>query len=373
MVIAMKIILICLIVFAVFLLISARGSKNLNAGRILASSNFKDGKASNYVETPMMTSEGGMFSSMFEMLSSKGKPAKPVPSAKTGLNSFDIHEETLVWFGHSSYMLQTGGRRFLVDPVLSEAASPVPFTNKPFKGTQVYEPDDIPAVDYLIITHDHYDHLSKATVKKIRMRVGKVICPLGVGKYLKDWGYQADKIIEMDWEEDYEPEPGFVIHCVAARHFSGRGLFSIRSTLWAAYLLETPEHKIYIGGDSGYGEHFKTQGERFDGVDLAFLENGQYNEGWKYIHMTPEETLVAAADLRARYLVPVHNSKYKLSLHNWNTPLIDITALHNNPDMVLMTPMIGDKTPLWNTNREYAHWWAEENAEHENSVVILAP
>ncbi len=360
MVIIMKITLVCLLVLAVLLLISACAGKNLNEDRVLASLHFKEGKAANYESTTMTTGDGGKISSIFKMLSSEGKPKKPVPSVKTDLKSLDINEEVIIWFGHSSYMIQTGGKRLLVDPVLSENASPIPFTNGPFEGTKIYEPDDIPEVDYMIITHDHYDHLSKPTVKGIKKKVGRVICPLGVGKYLKSWGYPEDKIVEMDWEEDYELESGFTIYCVTARHFSGRGLFSQSSTLWAAYLLETPEHKIYIGGDSGYGEHFKNQGERFGSVDIAFLENGQYDEGWAKIHMMPEETLAAAAALRTKYLVPVHNSKYKLSLHNWNTPLTDLTALHNNPDMVLVTPVIGEKTPLWDVNHQYTRWWTYE-------------
>lgn len=329
-------------------------SKNLNGARVKASPNFIDGKAKNLVETPLMTKSDN---STLSMLFSNGGKPELVPSVKTDLKSLDIHEELMVWLGHSSILIQTEGRRILVDPVLSEAGSPLPFINKPFAGTEIYTPGDIPAIDFLIITHDHYDHLSKKTVRSIKDRVGKVICPLGVGRYFRDWGYPENKIVEMDWDEEYIPDDNFTIYCLPARHFSGRGLFSQRSTLWASYMLKTREHTIYFGGDSGYEDHFKTIGKRFGSVDLAFLENGQYNEQWRYVHMTPSETLAAAKDINARRLMPIHNSKYKLAPHAWDEPLKSLKSLSNGSGIILMTPLIGEKVPLWDEDYVYQEWW----------------
>jgi L-ascorbate metabolism protein UlaG (beta-lactamase superfamily) len=352
--------MLVLIVIIIAFVLSSCCAKNLDEARIQASPNFVGGKAKNTVETPMMTGESdeSNFSSLLKLFTSEGKP-EIVPSVKTDLNALDIKEEIMVWFGHSSFLLQTGGKRVLVDPVLSEAGAPVPFVNTPFNGTKIYEPDDIPAVDFLIITHDHYDHFSKKTLKAIENRVGIVICPLGVGKYLKKWGYPESKIVEMDWNEEYQLAPDFTIHCLTARHFSGRGLLSQNTTLWAAYLLQTPEYRIYFSGDSGYGEHFKEVGRRFGKVDLAFLENGQYDPRWALIHMMPGEALAAAEDMNALYLMPIHNSKFLLSAHKWNDPLIQITALKDDENLILMTPMIGEKVPLWEEEYTFKPWWLE--------------
>ncbi len=348
-------------IFAVILIIAAspfiyaliRGSEDLNRAKMEASPNFSEGKAKNLEETPLMTEKSDKISAYLELFSSKNTPESPLPSIRTDLKSLDKSEDTVVWFGHSSLMVQTGGKRILTDPVLSEAGSPVPFINRPFKGTMIYEPEDIPETDYLVITHDHYDHLSKKTVKAIKDKVKMVICPLGVGKYIRNWGYPEEKITELDWGEKYVPEPGYAFHCLPARHFSGRGLFSQYSTLWAAFLFETPERKIYFGGDSGYGKHFKETGKRFGAIDLAFLENGQYDKRWRLIHMTPEETLQAAADLNAKFLMPVHNSKFKLAPHPWNEPMKRLAELHKNnkTGIILITPLIGEAAALWNKDR----------------------
>lgn len=358
-------VLYAILALGLVLALTTCGTKTMNTERIAASPNFHDGKAENYLETPMLEGDQGSLSIMWELFVKGERPETPIPSVKTDLLSLDRGEEALVWMGHSSFLLQTSGKRFFVDPVLSEAASPVPFGNSPFDGTKLYESKDIPEIDYLIITHDHYDHLSKKTVKAIRDRVGKVICPLGVGDYLLKWGYSEDQIVEMDWDESYQPDAGFNIHCLTARHFSGRGLWGRNKTLWASFMLETPERKIYISGDTGYGDHFNEIGERFGDVDLAFLENGQYDPRWRYIHMHPEEMIKAANDINAKYLMPVHNSKFKLSVHKWNEPLIKLTALNDNPEMILIIPMIGEKTALWDENYTYKEWWIDETQDAE--------
>ena len=236
----------------------------------------------------------------------------------TDLKQLDLSKDAVVWFGHSSYLLINGGKKILVDPVLT-TGFPASLMMKPFKGTDIYSPEDIPEVDYLIITHDHYDHLDYGTVKAIRDKVDKVICPLGVGEHLEYWGYSAEKIVEMDWNEVYTSEPGFRITCLPARHFSGRFLRQ-NPSLWASFMLEG-HSTVYIGGDSGYGAHFSEIGKRFPHIDLAILENGQYNEDWRYIHTMPEQLPVEVHELDAAKVLPVHNSKFSLSRHAWDEPI----------------------------------------------------
>jgi L-ascorbate metabolism protein UlaG (beta-lactamase superfamily) len=146
--------------------------------------------------------------------------------------------------------LQVDGKRFLVDPVLSGNASPLSFTTKSFAGADVYQSDELPSIDLLIITHDHYDHLDYKTMLKLREKVGLVVTGLGVGSHLEHWGWNNNKIVELDWNDTYQTEQGFTITSAPARHFSGR-TFKRNNTLWSSFILSTPLHKIYIGGDSG--------------------------------------------------------------------------------------------------------------------------
>lgn len=232
------------------------------------------------------------------------------------------------------------GKRVLVDPVFC-MASPVSFINKPFKGTDVYHPEDMPDIDYLVISHDHWDHLDYHTVRALKDRIGKVICSLGVGEHFEYWGFDKECIVELDWEEEARLDSGFVMHCLPARHFSGRGL-SANKTLWASFLLETPSRKIYLAGDGGYDTHFARIGDCFPDIDLAILENGQYNEGWKYIHLMPDYLIRAALDLKAKKVMTVHHSKYALAHHRWDEPLRNEINMAKNDSLHVLIPGIGE-------------------------------
>ena len=290
--------------------------------RIRQSPNYRDGEFRNLQRTEMMTGKKSRWQALWEFVvsdRSKLYPATPVSAVKTDLKQLPLTENLMVWFGHSSYLLQIDGKRFLVDPVFC-AASPVSFINKPFKGTDLYKSDDMPEIDYLVITHDHWDHLDYRTVKALKDRVGKVVCPLGVGEHFEHWGYRKEQLIELDWEEKAALEVGFIIYCLPSRHFSGRGL-TANQTLWASFLLETPSLSVFVGGDGGYGTHFAQIASQHPSIDWAILENGQYSEDWRYIHTMPEELVKAAKDLKAKHIVTVHHSKFALSKHPWDEPL----------------------------------------------------
>ena len=267
--------------------------------RIERSPNYRDGAFRNIHETPLMTSDKGRLQGLLDF-----------------------------------------GKRVLVDPVFC-MASPVSFINKPFKGTDVYHPEDMPDIDYLVISHDHWDHLDYHTVRALKDRIGKVICGLGVGEHFEYWGFDKERIIELDWEEEVRLDSGFVMHCLPARHFSGRGL-PANKTLWASFLLETPSRKIYLAGDGGYDTHFARIGDCFPGIDLAILENGQYNEGWKYIHLMPDYLTRAALDLKAKKVMTVHHSKYALAHHHWDEPLRNEMNMAKNDSLHVLIPVIGE-------------------------------
>lgn len=327
--------------------------------RIRRSPNYAHGHFANQTSKPRLTEGASYCRMVMDFLFFRGKdtqPAGEIPSCKTDLRALGGHEDVLVWFGHSSYFLQVGGKKIVVDPVLGSNASPVALSTKAFAGTSRYTPDDLPEIDYLFITHDHWDHLDYETVSALKAKTGKVICPLGVGEHLEYWGFEPERMLEADWHERLELGGGFIAHVTPTQHFSGRDLKHNRS-LWAAYVLETPTLKVYFGGDGGYGPHFAETGARFGGVDLAILENGQYDKRWKYMHMRPEETLQAAEDLRAKTLFPVHSGKFNISYHRWDEPLTLITALNEGKNQRLITPMIGERVDVMDETQTFSRWW----------------
>lgn len=311
--------------------------------RIRQSPNYRDGQFRNLENSPMMTGDKSRVRGMLEFLLRKKEGLRPdgrVTALRTDLHALDPASDLAVWFGHSSYLIQTDRRRALVDPVFRSAA-PLSFLNRPFAGTDIYTPDDMPDVDYLIITHDHWDHLDHRTVTELKPRIRKIVCPLGVGEHFEYWGFPKERIVELDWNEEASLGDGFTVRCLPARHFSGRGLNPNR-TLWASFLLQSPTRNIYIGGDSGYGRHFAEIGRQFPQIDLAILENGQYNEAWRYIHTMPDQLARAAKDLGARQIMTVHHSKYALSKHRWDEPLQTEAALAADTTLNVLRPEIGE-------------------------------
>lgn len=311
--------------------------------RVEQSPNYRNGAFQNE-EVTVMSSDKSKLSLMKDFIFNKKnndiKPNRPINIIKNDLKNLDRSDNLMVWFGHSSYLLQISGARFIVDPVFYKG-SPVSFVNKAFEGTDVFKPSDMPDIDYLVITHDHWDHLDYKTVKELHGNVKKVICPLGVGEHFERWDYDKDNIIELDWKEFASLSDNIVIHCMPSRHFSGRGMKS-NQTLWASFVIQAPTGCVFISGDGGYGKHYNEIGNMFPNIDLAILENGQYNENWKLIHTMPQYLLKEVKDLRVRNIITVHHSKFALSTHPWNEPLNNARNLSENKDINVIMPNIGD-------------------------------
>ena len=333
--------------------------------QIQNSPQYKNGKFENQSFTPDLAEGASMAGVLFEFFFKKVERKTPkdlIPSIKTNLLELSLDQDILVWFGHSSYFIQLEGKRFLIDPVFSGNASPIPGTTKSFKGSDIYTVDDLPEIDYLLITHDHYDHLDYDTILKLKPKTKKIITALGVGSHLEFWGFSSDKIIEKDWYSTIKLDENLTLHTAPSRHFSGRS-FKRCNTLWTSFILETKDFKMYLGGDSGYDSHFVEIGEKYGPFDIALLDNGQYNEKWKYIHNMPEDVIKAMKDLKAKRVFPVHSSKFSLSLHSWDEPLKKVTELNSlseNP-ITLITPMIGETVYLKNDKQEFKQWWKEVN------------
>ncbi len=363
MIVALSIIMLLVVIVFIFLHQAkfGRTPTGERKERILNSPNYYDGKFQNQNHTPQFTGDKGVFALMSDLFLGKFERLKPIgeiPFVKTDLLNLDSEQNILVWFGHSSYFIQIDGKRILVDPVLSGAASPISFVNKPFNGSNFYQAEDIPSIDYLVITHDHWDHLDYSTILSLKDRISKIISGLGVGEHFERWGFEKNKIIELDWSDSTTLSNGFSLYCLPARHFSGRGL-SPNQSLWVSFLLQTPTMSIYIGGDGGYDTHFAEIGKQFGKIDLAILENGQYNAEWRYIHMMPEEVVQATKDLNAKALLPVHSSKYALAKHPWDEPLRKVFQAGLEENYRTLTPMIGELIHLKDSTQQFSEWWVD--------------
>jgi L-ascorbate metabolism protein UlaG (beta-lactamase superfamily) len=325
--------------------------------KLKQSPNHKRGAFQNLSHTPMKPDDISYWKMMREFFKKNKDTAPPglLPSVKTDLNKLSSAKPVIVWFGHSSYLIRIENKNFLIDPVFSGNAAPLSFMVKAFPGSNIYKPEDMPAIDYLILTHDHYDHLDFKTVRKLKTKIDKIYCSLGVGSHLKYWGFDVNKITEMDWWEAQQLENNISLTAAPARHFSGRGI-KRGQTFWSSFILKTRDHNLYLGGDSGYDSHFKEIGNKYGPFEIAILEAGQYNTMWPYIHMMPEETVQAAVDLNAKALLPVHWGKFTLAMHAWNDPVKRVLDKAKELNMKVLTPKIGQPLVL-DDNFQSESWW----------------
>ncbi|MDD2700808.1 MAG: MBL fold metallo-hydrolase [Sideroxydans sp.] len=325
------------------------------------SPHYAEGVFSNLVATPMFADDRNFMSVLLSNVSNRASNLRPniaLPAIKTDLKALDARRDTMVWLGHSSFFVVFAGKRILIDPVFSPYAAPVSFSTRAFEGTSIYTADDMPEIDVLLITHDHWDHLDYASVTALMPKVKRVFVPLGVGAYLEYWGYAKDKIAEADWYDKLELEHGVAIHAIPSRHYSGRTLNRNR-TLWAGFVLESATRRILFGSDSGYGPHYAELGQRFGSFDLVALDMGQYDANWPYIHMTPEEASQAAVDLNARTLLPAHIGRFSIANHAWDEPFERIVAASGGKPYRLATPRIGEPVMLDQKEQQFSSWWSE--------------
>jgi len=321
------------------------------------SPNYKKAGFENISETPVMAKEVSFLKTARDYYN-KPKTTAPgftLPSVKTDLKNITSAEPFIVWFGHSSYFIRISNKNFLIDPVFSGNAAPVSCMVNAFAGSNTYTTVDFPPIDFLIITHDHYDHMDYKTIVKLKPQINKVCCSLGVGSHLQYWGFDEKIITEIDWWQTEKIDANITLTATAARHFSGRGVRRGK-TLWSSFILKTKEYNLFLGGDSGYDTHFKKIGENYGPFDIAVLEAGQYNASWPHIHMMPEETVQAAVDLKAKILLPVHWGKFVLALHPWDEPVNRVLAKAAELNVKVTTPMIGEPVVL-NVSYPNKQWW----------------
>jgi L-ascorbate metabolism protein UlaG (beta-lactamase superfamily) len=259
-------------------------------------------------------------------------------------------------------MINIDGYKIMTDPVFEKSVSF--FGPTRYNGEVPLEIENLPMIDVVIISHNHYDHLNKSSIEMLNEKTEKFIVPLSVGAELEDSGVPRDKIIELDWWDEYRVNNNLLIVATPAQHFSGRGLTDRDETLWASWVVKAPNHKIYFSGDSGYFDGFKQIGEKYGPFDITFLETGAYNEKWHHIHMYPEETVQAHIDLQGNVLHPIHWATFNLSLHTWYDPMERLTKSAESLGVLAATPVVGETTILGEyipTNK----WWNEVLADKD--------
>jgi L-ascorbate metabolism protein UlaG (beta-lactamase superfamily) len=327
--------------------------------RIRESAFFKRGAFQNPEPTAVMVSRKAFFSTMREYATADkkvGEPQQPIPAQPWKSEYLHSQEPILVWFGHSSYFLRLDGCSILVDPVFSGYASPFAFGTKNFAGTNIYHASDFPSLDVILITHDHFDHLDYKTIRTLASVTKRFVTSLGVGAHLERWGVPPEAITELGWWEQTNIAT-LTFTATPARHFSGRTLKRYQSH-WSGFAVQSSQAKLFLGGDSGYGAHFREIGERLGPFDVALLECGQYNPAWKFIHMMPEQTVRASRDLGARVLFPIHWGKFRLALHGWKEPIERAIAAAADQQVVVTAPHIGQPIYL---QKEFplTFWWRQ--------------
>lgn len=261
----------------------------------------------------------------------------------------------LIRLGHSSLLLKLQGRYWLVDPILSQRASPVRFAGPRRYSEPPLRLEELPDIEGVVISHDHYDHLDARTIAFLSTRVRHYLVPLGVKARLLGMGVPADRITELDWWQSAELD-GLVITATPAQHFSGRSPWDTNRTLWASWVFEAAGQRIFFSGDSGYFPGFQQIGERFGSFDAVCMENGAYDAAWPTIHMRPEESVQAFLDLRGKMLIPIHNSTFDLAFHVWRAPLDAIAQLAQEQGIVLATPELGEPVTV-GRSRDNTRWW----------------
>ena len=326
------------------------------------SKHYKDGKFLNNGGVKIEMSLKDSFKAMWILFksNSKAEPNKNIAVQKVdSISIANYNSKTrFIWFGHSTFLLQTKGKNLLIDPMFGDVPAPNPLLgNKRFSNELPIEIEKLPSIDAVLITHDHYDHLDYESIQKLKDKVKLFFTPLGIGIHLLKWGVEKERIIELDWWQEIKFDD-LTIRCTPAQHFSGRGISDREKTLWCSWIIQSDDENLFFSGDSGYASHFKEIGEKYGPFDFAFMECGQYNNLWPLVHMLPEETAQAGLDIKAKKMMPIHWGAFKLASHSWTEPVERISKKAKELNVDLVIPKIGEIIEIGlNDSEEIYPWW----------------
>ncbi len=359
------ILLICLLLIVLLALLfinfypsfGGNASREKKAEYASRASNYFDGAFHNTGEFSLMTEADDPYK---DRSSGKGTlPGENLPTVTPSLFQNPAKDElSLTWFGHSSVLLQMQGMNILFDPVFSEISSPVSFVGSRRFSDLPLTAEELPQIDLVIVSHDHYDHLDYPTIQQIDGKVGRYVVPLGVENHLKRWGVSEHKISTLAWWEETEFD-GLTVVCTPSRHYSGRKIIDQNATLWASWVLKNETYQVFESGDTGFGGQFEEIYAKFGTFDLALMDCAQYSTRWHEVHMFPEEAATAAGILHAKAAIPIHWGAFRLSDHAWDDPAERFTLRGEELGLTVVTPRLGE-TVEWRRLTEYTkRWWRE--------------
>ena len=347
-----KIVIILLLMIPLGCASMGYDAKGERLSRMQASKNFKDGIFVNEIDTPKLTASQFKVSMKFFFGGSdRREPENPIPIVKMNKDSFSQKPEKglrLTWMGHSTLLLEMGEQIILIDPVFSKRTSPVGWMGpKRFHEVPI-SIQELPQIDIVLISHDHYDHLDIDSILKLKDKTNSFVMPLGIGAHLEGWGIDASKIYELDWWDTINFDKIEFI-CTPARHFSGRGLNDENKTLWASWVIRSEGNKrrnLFYSGDTGPMPAFKTIGDKYGPFDLTMIQLGAYGNFWPYMHMTPEEAIEAHKQLKGKLMLPVHWGTFNLALHGWDEPIIRTRKEAKKQKIEFIEPRPGEMIEL---------------------------
>jgi L-ascorbate metabolism protein UlaG (beta-lactamase superfamily) len=325
--------------------------------RMRRSPRYRDGAFHNSVPASVAPASSGP-GIVREMLRDREtrRPSKPIPVVAPVLDAPARDGVRVVWLGHATALVELEGRRVLFDPVWSERVSPSPAVGPRRMHPVPLALADLPVLDAVVISHDHYDHLDMHTIRRLAaLQEVPFVVPLGVGAHLERWGVRPERIVELDWDESVMTG-GLTLTATAARHFSGRRRPVENGTLWASWVVTGANRKVFYTGDSGYFDDYAAIGDRHGPFDVTLIQIGAYSPYWPDIHMTPEEGVATHLAVRGGLLVPVHWATFNLALHSWSEPverLLADAARHGvrvavpRPGQLLDAGDVPDPDPWW--------------------------
>ncbi|MBT8230776.1 MAG: MBL fold metallo-hydrolase [Bacteroidia bacterium] len=289
--------------------------------------------------------------------SSKRSPAKPLPILPFNKDDFygDKKRARLIWFGHSVILIRMNEMNILIDPMFGDDTAPIaPFRSARFSENTLDIIDELPPIDIVLLTHDHYDHLDYKSIQKLKSKVRQFLVPLGLSRHLKAWGVES-RIDEFDWWENMDIN-GIRFTFTPTQHFSGRWINDRQMSLWGGWAIKSNIENIWISGDGGYASHFREIGAQLGPFDFAFMECGQYNDDWKPVHLFPHQSVQAARDANVKKAMPIHWAGFALSYHHkWKDPAEDFVESANDTRLEYLLPGLG---ACFGINDEISSpWW----------------
>lgn len=320
--------------------------------------NNVNGKFINQYPTKMNIGASDIFSMIKDsMLGRKDRsPSVQISVSEIDWKKINSEEDSVTWFGHSAFLLSIDNKKLLVDPMLGLFASPISFAGSKRYSKDVFSIiDEMPVIDAVLITHDHYDHLDYPSILKLRSKVNHFFVPHGVGAHLIRWGIALEKITELNWWNEIEYK-GLTVALTPSKHSSGRGILNRDTTLWGGWVIIGKQTRFYTSGDGGYDSHFKEIGKKYGPFDITLMEGGQYDKRWSWVHMTPEEAVQAHLDVKGRDMMLIHWGAFSLAYHGWTDPIERALIETKKANVNQIAPQIGETIKL-NGEPSFPTWW----------------